>query len=365
MRHAFVASTPVTLIEAMNFVVTFNIEESDVYITKSFSMAEHVAKRLEETGIFENVFLTEDVLLTYPITIKKCVKTVLNGRKLAREIGERYYDYGYYNNSGWLVNSIFYTGFIKRNKACKQRFIEHGYNTYLNEYGKKPKYLRPLIRLSGFKCMDGSMLEALYMYHPSFLKVHQDGEIREMPCIDKNNKRLIDAINHTFCFDPSDNPFSSKQIIVMEQGPQKVDFDKEKYWKEILKNIPREKAIIKAHPRMKESVLYNFGIDIYKNNSLPWEVIALNTNMENKVQMAMFSGSCLLPKLLCNIESTIILLYKLLPVDYTFLGKDIDALVTEITKLYEDKDNIFVPESLEELYEFFYKRGITKEEKSL
>lgn len=361
MRHAFIATVPLTLIEAINFVVSFNLSDADVYITKSFASAEEVSRRLSETHIFQNVFLVDDVLLTYPITLKKCVRTVLNGRKLVNRIAEFHYDYGYYNNSGWLINSIFYTGFIKKNKSCKHCFIEHGYNTYLNDYGTKPRYLRLLIRLCGFQCMDGSMIETLYMYHPSLLKVHQNGDVKKMPYIDKDNRELIEAINHTFGFDIKNNIFCGKKVIVMEQGPQKVKFNKEKYWNDMLKHLPKSESIIKAHPRMWTSTLQDYGIEIYTNHSLPWEVIALNTDMSDKIQMAMFSGSCLMPKLICNIESTIILLYKLLPVDYTFLGKDIDNLVEDMRSFYENSDNIFVPETIGELYDFLKKHGVYEE----
>lgn len=356
--HAFIATVPVTLMMAINYVISFNIKDADVYITKSFAKAEDVASRLRKTGVFKNVFLEEDVLLTYPITIKKCCAVVKNGRQIVNHIAKRKYDYAYYNNSGWLINSIFYTGFMKGNSACKQRFIEHGYNTYLNEYGKKPWYLRFLINIAGYKCMDGSMLEALYMYDPALLKVHQDGEIRTMPYMDKNNKLFIDTLNYIFEFDPTKNEFLNKKIIIMEQGPLKEKFDIEKFWNNILDCINKENAIIKCHPRQKQSALQKSGITISKNNTVPWEIVALNTDMENKAQLAIFSGSCIIPKTCCNIESTVILLYKLLPVDYSFIGEKVVKLTQEIGLKYKNPGRFFVPESIEELKEYCKKNEL-------
>ena len=356
--HAFVATVPVTLMMAINYVISLNIKDADVYITKSFANADQIAGRLKEKCVFKNVYLVEDVLLTYPITVKKCINVVRNGKKIVKDISCRKYDYAYYNNSGWLVNSIFYTGFIKGNPNCQQRFIEHGYNTYLNEYGKKPWYLRLLINLCGYKCMDGSMLEALYMYNPNLLKVHQDGEIRTMPYMDKNNKIFINVLNYIFDFDPTKNEFLNKKIIIMEQGPLKEEFDIQKFWSNILEYINKDNAIIKCHPRQKQSALQKSGIVISKNNTVPWEIIALNTDMENKVQFAIFSGSCIIPKTCCNIESTVILLYKLLPIDYSFIGERIVNLTQEIGSRYENPERFFVPETIEELKDYCIRNKI-------
>lgn len=361
MRHAFIASVPFTLIEAIHFTITYNLD-ADVYITKSFSDAENVADRLRKAKVFTQVYLVENVLLEYPINMKQCFNVVTNGWKLVKDLKKRSYDYGYYNNSGWLINSIFYTGFLKGNRQCKHRFIEHGYSTLLNSYGNKPVYLRLLVSLFGFKCMDGTMLEALYMFEPGLLRVHQDGEKRQMPKMDRNNKKFRDAVNMAFGFDAEHNEFSEKKVIIMEEGPQKVKFDKSAFWSEVISMIDISKAIIKPHPRLKESTLSQYGIPVCKNNSVPWEVVAINTDMEDKTQLCMFSGSCLHPMYCFGIESRVIMLYKLLPVDYTFLGKDILSFSEDIRRLYKYKTQFFVPDTLEELSEYLEEIGVKTQE---
>lgn len=358
--HAFVATVPITLLMAINYVVTYDIKDADVYITKSFANAEDYAKRLEKTNIFNHVYLEEDVLLTYPITVKKCFEMVRNGKKVVKDLKGRKYDYIYYNNSGWLINSIFYTGAIKGNPNCEQHFLEHGYSTYLTEYGKKPWYLRPLILLCGYKCMDGSMLKKLHMYNPDLLRVHQQGEVVKMPYMDRHNKRFMDAVNYVYGFDSNNKEFEDKEIYIMEQGPLKVDFDMEAFWSEIIEEIDTTKAIVKPHPRQRNSVLQKSGMAISQNNTVPWEVIALNSEMETKTQIAIFSGSCINPKNFCNIESRVIFLYKLLPIDYSFLGKDIVNLSEYIGKTYSDPKMFFVPESMDELREYLREYRLEK-----
>ena len=75
--RAFIGTVPFTIIEAINYVVSNEIQDADLYLVKVFADAEKVGKQVEETGVFQNVYIVEDVLLTYPITVKKCMNTEL------------------------------------------------------------------------------------------------------------------------------------------------------------------------------------------------------------------------------------------------------------------------------------------------
>ena len=71
--HAFIATVPFTILEAVNYVIENKIEDADIYVVNVFAGADKTAERIKKTGIFENVFFMDDVLLTYPITLKKCI----------------------------------------------------------------------------------------------------------------------------------------------------------------------------------------------------------------------------------------------------------------------------------------------------
>lgn len=357
--HAFIGTVPFTLIEAINYVISYEIKDADLYFVTVFDGASEMGERIRKANIFRNVYMVEDVLLTYPITLKKCLKVVKNGEKLQKDLRGRRYDYIYYNNSGWLINSIFYNGIYKGNSNVKNIFLEHGYSTYIKHYEKKPWYLRILINLVGLKCMDGSMLDEVYMFEPELNCVKQNGTIRKMKKIDKNNESLRKAMNYIWSYNvDADSEYKNKKVIIMEQGPQKVEFDKEKFWEEILSVLDLEQVIVKAHPRQKNSTLSNFGVKISRNHVLPWEIEVLNHDMNNKVLMTIFSGACLSSKLLFEEEPTIIFLYKLLPVDYSFLGEELVDFANKVGDLYENKTKYFIPESLEELQEYCNRIGI-------
>jgi len=224
--HAFIGTVPFTILEAVHFVVSNEIQDADLYLVKVFQNADEVGARIRQTKVCRKVFVVDDVLLTYPITLKKCINAVKNSKSVIRLMQKTKYDFIYYNNSGWLINSIFYTGAMKNNKKIKNIFLEHGYYSYTCDYAEKPAYLRLLIRLAGLKCMDGSMLDELYTFHPELLKVRYDGKLVKMPAINKNNKHLLQAVNQIFGYSASKDEFMNKDIIILEQGPLKFDFDK-------------------------------------------------------------------------------------------------------------------------------------------
>lgn len=357
--RAFIGTVPFTIIEAVHFVVANNYNDADLYMVKVFDGAEEVYKRIIDTEVFSNVYLIEDVLLTYPITIKKCIDAVKNGRKFLKSARDRVYDEVYYNNSGWLINSIFYTAFYKANKNIKNMFLEHGFNSYTNVYSQKPFYLRVLINLVGLKCMDGTMLDTTFMFHPELIHIKYYGKIEKMLPMDRNNKRFVDALNHIFHYECDKDEFESKKIIIMEQGPQKFSFDKENFWNVILKSIDKKESIIKAHPRQTDSTLKKCGIDISTNHTLPWEIEALNIDIKNKTQITIFSGACISPKLIFNEEPTVIFLYKLLPVEQNVFGKTFIDFADELGKSYIDKEKFFVPETFDEFEEYCKKHGLS------
>lgn len=355
--HAFIATVPFTIVEAVNYVIENKIEDADIYVVNVFTGADKTAERIKKTGVFREVIYMDDVLLTYPITLKKCINVVRNGKRFIKD-NERQYDYVYYNNSGWLINSIFYTCFYQRNKNIKNIFLEHGYYSYTKDYAKKPWYLRPMIKLMGLKCMDGSMINKIEMFHPELMKMRYDGKLEKMSRVDRNNEILAKALNEIFEYQPEKDEFDSKDVIVFEQGQQKYDFDKDEFWDRVFEIIDKDRTVIKAHPRQKESTLGGKGLSVSTNHTIPWEVEILNIDIRKKIQITIFSGACVSPKLLFDEEPIVIFLYKLLPVDESVWGEDMIHFADELGNTYRDRSRYFIPESFEEFEDYCKKIGI-------
>lgn len=362
--RAFIAGVPFTILEAVNFVISNKIEDADLYLVDVFRDSAHVCENIRKTGLFREVYFVDDVLLTDPITIKKCISTVKNAKKFLRTTKGRKYDIVYYNNGGWLINSIFYTAFYRENKKIKSAFLEHGYYFYRSNYSTdKPWYLKPLIRLVGLKCMDGTMLDELHVFHPELMMIPYQAKVLKMTPIDKNNPQLKQIINQIFDYHADEDEFLQKDIIILEQGPIMYEFEQEAFWDKIFNKIDKDRAIIKAHPRQKSSALQGKGIDVCRNHTLPWEIEILNLDFSKKYQITDFSTSGVSPKMWFDEEPTVILLYKLLPIDKKAWGAYEESLIDFMNKLgrtYVDKEKFFVPESFEEFEEYCKNHGIMR-----
>ena len=68
--------------------------------------------------------------------------------------------------------------------------------------------------------------------------------------------------------------------------------------------------------------------------------------------MCIFSTSCIYPKILYDDEPRVIMLYKLIGIDYSFLGVGMIGFVEGVGKLYRDKEKFFVPETWKEMEEY-------------
>ena len=56
-----------------------------------------------------------------------------------------------------------------------------------------------------------------------------------------------------------------------------------------------------------------------------------------------------------NQEPRVILLYKLIGIDYSFFGKGMIEFVNGVGGLYKDKNKFFIPESWQELKNYYEK----------
>ena len=316
---AYIASIPNHLLYALQMIKQNNIEECDLYYVPTSNNSDELVSRIKETGIFHDVILLPNINIEYPITIKQCIKIAWNRFGARKKIRGKHYNTVYYNTDGWLLNSIVFSSFSK--KPVKNVFVENGLNPYITSYDDKEWYLRLFINCQFMTCMDGKYIDERYLFEPSLVSVKQSGDINRIQKIDRKDQILRRRVNEVFDYDETKDSFDNKEIIIMEQGPRKEPIDMLQLWGTVSEYIAKNKAIVKAHPRQKESALRELGYDIYDRFVIPWEVLAFNHDMNEKTLISFFSTSCVNPKIMFDEEPRVILLYKLIGIDYSFLGK--------------------------------------------
>lgn len=353
---AYIASVPIHLLYAMQMIKQKDIRECDLYYVPTSNNAEELLNAVRKTGVFRKVTMLPNINIEYPITASQCIKISLNRFGARNKLKGSYYDTVYYNTDGWLLNSIIYSSLS--NKKAKNIFVENGINPYVTPYDTKEWYLRLYINCNFLTCMDGRYIDERYIFEPSLISVPQSGKINGINKLDRTDDVLRDRVNQIFGYDSALDSFEGKQIIIMEQGPRKEPIDMLGLWKKVSQNINKDTVIVKSHPRQKESALRELGFDMYERYTIPWEVLTFNQDMSNKTLLCIFSSSCVNPKLMYDEEPRIILLYKLIGMDYSFFGEGMINFVEGVGNLYRDRDKFFIPETWEELEEYCNKHKL-------
>jgi len=246
------------------------------------------------------------------------------------------------------------------NKCAKNIFVENGINPYLTPYDSKEWYLRLFINCQFMTCMDGRFIDERYVFEPSLISVAQSGEIHKINKLNRSDNEVKEHINQIFGYDEKLDSFKDKKIIIMEQGPRKEPIDMIGLWKKVSNYIDKESAIVKSHPRQKESALRELGFDLYERYTIPWEVLTFNQDMSEKTLFCIFSTSCVNPKVMFDEEPRIVLLYKLIGIDYSFFGRGMINYVEGVRDLYRDKSKFFIPDSWDELEDYSKKYNLSK-----
>lgn len=347
---AYIAQVPIHLLFALHVLKEDMVKECDLYYIPTSKNAKELVRRTKELGLFKDIYMLPNISIEYPITLKQGVDISLSRFSVKKLLKDKSYDTVYYNSDGWLLNSIIFSSL--KDKRSRNIFVENGINPYITPYDSKQWYLRAFINFSGMTCMDGRFIDIRYIFEPSLIQVEQRGKITPLRKIDRNDINFRRNINHIFGYNSELDSFSGKDIIIMEQGPRKEPIDMHGLWKRVKNYIPTDRSIIKSHPRQIEGDLKGLGIDIFERYVTPWEVISLNENMSNKTLMCIFSTSCIYPKILYDDEPRVIMLYKLIGIDYSFLGVGMIGFVEGVGKLYRDKEKFFVPETWKEMEEY-------------
>ena len=353
---AYIASVPLHLLNAMQMVKQKNITECDLFYVPTSNNAEELLAAVKETGVFRTVTMLPNINIEYPITVSQCIKISFNRFKVRKELKKNYYDTVYYNTDGWLLNSIIYSSLP--NKKAKNIFVENGVNPYITSYDTKEWYLRLFINCNFMVCMDGKFISERYVFEPTLISVLQSGQINSINKIDRTDETLKNRVNHIFGYDARLDSFEGKKIIILEQGPRKEPIDMVGLWKEVRGYISKDISIVKAHPRQKKSALFELGFDMYERYTIPWEVLTFNQDMNDKTLLCIFSSSCVNPKLMFDAEPRIIMLYKLIGMDYSFFGKGMIRFVEGVGALYRDKEKFFIPETWEEFAQYCAKYNL-------
>lgn len=313
--------------------------------------------KLREEGIFHSVYVWTGEIERFRMvsrskkehyvnTLKKA-GLALGKRKLRREIPcpRKQYDeicFAYPDYPSRLAIQTL------RDKNTRITHLEDGTYTY-DAFTKKASTLKKL----AFRMLVGEdaweRVERIYVYRPEMLRL-PEGKKAEVVQIRQELDKISPVVKRVYKHELPELEMIDRSVIMFDQTLEDpVVSARQNEIANMAADIFGEgDVVVKMHPR---SLLdpYDERISCYRAKC-PFEVLMSTMNMQDKVLISMVSTACMNPKLMLDVEPTVIFTLKISGVEQFFLLNDeMLALIERFRAAYRDPSKVYVPETMEEL----------------
>ena len=326
-------------------------QQVDIIISDLIYNSNRLYENVAQSRFFENVFYLKNYELDY---VKRNKKEELINDLFRRKIMSRLlpslgkYDYFYIVDSLKSIN-IIYEILKRKNKNIILYYYEEGPIAVLcdqgNHFKKKNEYFglkRKLLNtFLGLEYVDGSFSAA---YSSVYNKMPSNYfEWRKMPIISCDClKQYVMKLNQFWEY-KHDNTLKRKIVFLEESFYTDDRGDKDlEIVRDLLNNSYGRDVIVKLHPRTRENRFNKLGIEVYKDSSIPWELVTLNGDLDDTILVCVGSGAILYPKLYWNIEQKSIALLNC--DEYRFKYLDNEYYRT-FTKVCGDNNIAYMPQN--------------------
>lgn len=354
------------LMVSVNLVINnYSDSNSDIVIFNTMNNAEQIAERLKTSNIFRNIFFAETYLnrtvlnsnkleripkyLTYLYSMfffTRYTKHVLNLTKIEK------YDMFFFYGHRPLIQCLFNACKLVNSEIECYR-IDDGMGTYTREWNMpKPKTRinieKMMNRINGFKPIE-EYVKGFYVPDGELINYKVNYRLIELE--NYSNPLLVKTLNEIFNYTYNFDEFEGKQLLYFGvYGKEWVDRDIY-YLKQILEVVPREKILIKVHPREKIDPYAQLGIDVMKQSTAPWELFMINWQCPSMIFAAQISSAIITSKTIFKRQGIDFYLYKcagkgvILPT----IDSDLDSFLSRCKKMPMYEKQLIIPLSVSQL----------------
>lgn len=326
-RILFAVDSFFQLIEAVNLRMSVYLDDNaDIAVYASTPNAEKICENLKKKHIFSNCYFLDTPLVRcgakyslkeklpkyfiYAFTLMNPFGYVTNTLHLE----DLFYDTFLFSGNGVLPEAIF-NAIRKRNPNISCLRFEDSYISYTREYCKAKGRGRRLLESAMHRIFRGAdindYIKGYYFAVPELVQVEFHYPVIRAPKISRENKALINMLNAIFDFDSFQDSYEEKYIF-FESGDAYFENNDEDvgFIKELSDAVGKESILIKRHPRCVKNRFESLGVHVSKSSSIPWELIQLNINMDDKVFVTTTSAAALSSEIYFGDKCKVILLFE-------------------------------------------------------
>lgn len=357
------------LMIAVNLTVNrFKEDDVSVVLFKTMNNAEHIVKKLKESGLFEDIYLADTYLnrtvlnssflqripkytdyLSSMARPARYMKGALKCQKIP--YADQLFFYGYRP----LVQCIF-NACSKVNPNIRCYRMDDGMGSYTQEWNIPKPFLRKAIE-KVMSCVFGFIdiqdyIDGFYVPDPSLVRYQLKYPLLEVPKYD--DPVLIEKLNGIFGFSEGDlEQFKNKRVIYFAvYGKEWIERDII-YLKEITKYIPRDQIIVKAHPREDSRTFTDLGYDVVSNSTVPWEIFMINHGFPGALFVAQISSAIMSSRVIFKRAGWDMYLFecrdKSIKTPVVSSSEKLKDFLDFVQKKESDSSRVLLPQSLDEL----------------
>lgn len=357
-RILFTCNTAYQIIVAVQLRLTeFKEYKADIIITDIVKNHLKVCKNLEEACVFDNVINAEvkeldfisNKFLKLDFYFKKKIMSQ-NSKTMLLMKKNRYDIYLFANLGGFATRLGKYL--TSTNKNMEYYMFEDGISSYSYIYGETLMRnfndnsfidkLKSVIGRNIFK-----RVSKYYLFNPQFMVWDCMYSVCTISPISSTRERLLLIFNKVFEYENCKDDYKEK-IVFFEESyfADGFEIDDVSVIKRLAESYGEDDLLIKLHPRNPINRFEKLGIRTCQDQEIPWEIVALNINLDDKVLLTISSSAVVNTFVLLNCEVKMVFLYELLNLENSRFIQT-KEVIERIRKLYP---NVFsIPNYVNEI----------------
>jgi hypothetical protein len=332
---------------AIEIKMRFDSNDGDLFISADFKGSNRVASKIHELEIFSNVLIFNE----NPNTIKRILDFSPFGKvheKIRNDYSKVYI----------CISNV--SGDLETVSVSKQQgnakiigFIE-GYSSYLVDLDTEWKGLS--VRHKIYNEINSKIFHEQYInkfdfyiaFYKSLFPKQPAWPVLEMQNIDVQKDTEL-RTNMFKAFDYEYVEIKQKYIFMEECFSEDLGNNNDIQIVEHISNIVgKENIIIKRHPRNKENRFAKLGYFTMEQQSVPWEIFALDSRNNNHILISFSSGAALNYNFLTTSSMKSILIYRVFrDTHFHDIDSDLGNWLNSFAKIY--CKNVLIPENVDQL----------------
>lgn len=351
MRMLFLCNTLYQIIGACSIREMYPNAEAEIILSDHTNANKQIQKNMERMGlIFDKSYFVETKYLykfDNGISNKERNQIIKNIRTIPTLVDiSDHYDMFFCANAEPFTERL--VNYIKHmNSKATINWFEDGLSAYSFDKRYFPTWKRRgknyiQLLFQGIYHLT-SVVDNYYVFQPDKMEWRPRAQIIK---IDLLSEKLVGELGRLFSFQNCVDKYEEKYIFFEDGARDWNDTTDVDLVQKIAEMVGKENILVRIHPRNPVNRFQKLGFKTNQDVSVPWEVIAGNIDIENKILLTMYSQSVVTPDILLGKKGTVILL-GLLDKNCDMNGRDIFEYMNR--KYFSlDREHYFVPKDMGE-----------------